>query len=62
MYLPYYGLRKTWLNKSLQIPLSEDPWRSNILRVTKHFWNLSDTTLTIFIIHCKFSSVGKNLS
>ena len=32
MYFRNYVLRKTWLNKSLKSPLSEDPSGSNMLR------------------------------
>ena len=36
MYFRNFGLRKTWLNKSLKCPLSEDPLTSNMLKRTKH--------------------------
>ena len=51
MYFPYYGLRKTWLNESLKSPLSQDPWRSNMLRGIKNLGNLNGTTFTILIDH-----------
>ena len=45
--------------KSLKGPLSEDPWTINILRVTKHCWNLNGSTFNIFIDHCEGNWVGK---
>ena len=53
MYFRNYVLRKTWLNKSLKSPLSEDPSGNNMLRGTKYFWNLSSTTVTIFFKNCE---------
>ena len=32
MYFRNYGLRKTWLNKSLKSPLSNDPSTNNRLK------------------------------
>ena len=32
MYFRSYGLRKTWLDKCLKSPLSEDPSTSNMLK------------------------------
>ena len=40
-------------NKPLKSPLSEEPLLTNILKVTKHCWNLNGTTFTIFIDHCE---------
>ena len=62
MYFPYYGLRKTWLNESLKSPLSQDPWRSNMLRGIKNLGNLNGTTFTILIDHYGRKGVGKTLS
>ena len=36
MHFPTYVLRKTWLDKCLQSPLSEDPLTSNMLNGPKH--------------------------
>ena len=36
MYFSNYGLRKTWLNKSLKSQLSDDPSTSDMVRWTKH--------------------------
>ena len=44
------------------IPVSEDPSTSNMVRGTKHCWNLNDTPFTIFIDHCEGSWVGKSVS
>ena len=35
------------------IPVSEDPSTSNMVRGTKHCWNLNGTTFTVFIDHCE---------
>ena len=53
MYFRNYGLRKTWLNKSLKSPLSNDPSTNKRLKRTKHSLNLNGTTFTIFIDHLK---------
>ena len=31
---------KTWLDKCLQSPVLEHPWRRNMVNGPKHFWNL----------------------
>ena len=49
MYFWTYGLRKTWLDKCLKSPVSEDPLTSNMVNGPKHCWNLNDATFTIFI-------------
>ena len=36
MYLRNYELRKTWLDKCLKSPVSEDPLTDNILNGPKH--------------------------
>ena len=40
MYFLEYGLQKTWLGKCLKRPLSEDPWKRNMVNGPKHCWNL----------------------
>ena len=40
--------RKTWLNKCLKTPVSEDPSTTNMLSWIKHCWNLSHTIFSIF--------------
>ena len=37
MYFRNYGLQKTWLNKSLKSPLSEDPLQNNMLSGKNQF-------------------------
>ena len=39
MYLPKYGLRKTWLDKCLKNPVSEDPSRGIMVNGRKHCVN-----------------------
>ena len=51
MFFPNYGLRKNWLNKSLNTTISEDPLTSNKVRGTKHCQNPIYTTFTRFIDH-----------
>ena len=53
---------KTWLDKYLQSPISEDASRSNIVNLPKHCWNLYHSTFIILIDHCEGNSVGKSLS
>ena len=36
MFFPTYGIRKTWLDKCLESPVSEDHSTSNILNEPKH--------------------------
>ena len=54
--------RKTWLNKSLKSPVSEDHSTSNMVRRTKHCWDLNHTTLIIFIDHSEDNWIGKSVS
>ena len=61
MHFRNYGLRSTWLFKCLRSPLSEVPSRSNMVRGTKHCWNMSKTTFTIFLDHCEGNLDGKPL-
>ena len=51
MYSGTYGLRKTWLDKCLKSPVSEDPLTSNTGNELKEFVNLNGSTFTIFIDH-----------
>ena len=50
MYFRNYGLQKTWLDQCLKSPVSEDPTKSNIVNVPKHFSNLKDTSLPYLLI------------
>ena len=62
MYLWTYGLRKTWLDKCLKSPVSEDPLTSNMVIGLKHCWNVKNSTFTIFIDPCEDNSGWKSLS
>ena len=62
MYFWTYGLRKTWLDKFVRIPVSEDPSTSNMVNGSKHYWNLNDSTFPIFIDPCERKSGWKSLS
>ena len=57
-----YELRKTFLNKCLKSPVSEDLSTSNMVRGTKHCGNLNHTTFAIFIDHCEGNWGGKSVS
>ena len=49
MYLWTYGLGKTWLDKCLKRPISDDRSTSKMVNASKYCWNLNDSTFTIFI-------------
>ena len=53
---------KTWLDKCLKGPVSEDPSASNMVHVPKHGLNLHHITFIIFIGHFQVNWVGKTLS
>ena len=53
MYFRNYGLRKTWLEKCLRSPVSEDPSTGNMVNELKHCFNLNISTLSIFTDHCE---------
>ena len=52
---------KTWSDKCLKCPLSEDPSISNMVNVLKHCWNPHHSTFILFIDHFKINWVGKSL-
>ena len=52
---------KTWFDKCLKSPVSEDPSTSNMINVPKHCSNLNTITLFIFFDHCQVNGVGKSL-
>ena len=54
-----YRLRETSWDKCLKSPVSEDPCRSNMVNVPKHYWDLNDNIFTKFIEHCEGNSVKK---
>ena len=60
MYFRKYWLRKTWLDKCLKSPASEDPLTSDMANASKHCWNPNDSTVAIFINQCAGSYVGKS--
>ena len=53
---------KTWLDKCLKSPVSEDPSTSNMVNVPKHYWNLHHSTFIIFLRHWPVNFVRKSLS
>ena len=50
---------KTWLDKYLKGPVSEEVSTSNMAHVPKHSWNLHHSIVIIFIDHCEVNCVGK---
>ena len=61
MYFRNYGLPKTWLDKSVKSPISEDPSESNMVNASKHCSNLKDSPFTIFIDHLEVNCPTKSL-
>ena len=55
LYIWTYGLQKTWLDKFLKSPVSEDPSTSNTVNGPKQFSNLNETSFTIFIDLCEYN-------
>ena len=53
MYFRTYGLRKTWLDKCLKSPVSEDPSTSNMVNKPKHCSKLIDSTFVYLLIPAK---------
>ena len=53
MYFRTYEVRKTWLDKCLKSPVSEDPLTSIKVNGPKYCLNLNESTFTIFIDHCE---------
>ena len=46
---------KTWSDKCLKSPLSEDPLKSNMVNAPNHCCNLHHSIFTIFVDHWKVS-------
>ena len=46
---PKFRTPRLWLDKSINSPVSEDPWTSNMGDVPKHCWNLHHSIFIIFI-------------
>ena len=57
-----FRLRKTWLDKCVKSPVSEDPSTSNMVNGLKDCSKLNDSTFTIFIDTCAANSGLKSLS
>ena len=49
MYFGNYRLPKTWLDQCLKSPLSEYPWKSNMVNAPKHCSNLKENPFTLLI-------------
>ena len=49
MYIWTSGFQKTWLDKCLKTPLSDNPSTSKMVNGPKHCSKLNDSTFTIFI-------------
>ena len=62
MYFWTYELRKTWLDKCLKSPVSEDPSTSNTVNRLKIGLNLNESSFTIFIDPCEGNSGWKSVS
>ena len=56
MHFLTYGIRKTWLDKCLKNPVSEDPSRSHMINAPKHCRNLNGSIFIIFIDHFEANS------
>ena len=61
MYFRNYRLRKTWLDKRLKSPDSDEPSTDNKTNGLKHCCDLKERTFTMFINHCEGNCVGKSL-
>ena len=55
-------LLKTWLDKCLKNPVSDDPLKCNMVNGPKHCWNLNGSTFTRFIGQCEDNSIVKSHS
>ena len=51
MFFQDYGLQKTWLERCLKNPTSEDPFTRHIVDPPKHCCYLDNSTITIFSDH-----------
>ena len=52
---------KTWTDKCLKSPVSEDPSTSNMVNLPKQCWNLHDSIFIKFIDQCQVNWVGRSL-
>ena len=53
---------KTWLDKCLKSPISENSSKSNMVNEPKHCWKLHHSTSTIFVHPCQGNWVRESLS
>ena len=53
---------KTWSDKCLKSPVSDDPLTSNMVNVQKRSWNQHHSIFSIFIDHRQVNWVPKSLS
>ena len=47
MYFRNYRLQKTWFDKYLKSPTWEHPSTVNIVKSSKHLWNMNESTFVI---------------
>ena len=59
MYFRNYRQSNTWLNHSLKSTVSERFSTVNMLKGTKHLWNLHESTFSIFFHHSEAKWFGK---
>ena len=59
---PKLRTSKTWLDKCLKSPVSENSSTRNMVNMSKNCSNLHDITFIILIDICLVNSVGKSLS
>ena len=59
--LPKLRPPKTWWDKCLKTPISDDPWTSKMVNVLKHCWNQLQSIFIIFIDYWQVNSVKKGL-
>ena len=62
MYFRNDVLQKTWLDKCLESPVSENPLTGNVVNGPKHTFSLNKSTFNIFIDHCERNCVQNGIS
>ena len=58
MYFANDKFRRTWLDKCLNSPVSENPSTSDMVNRPKHCYNLKTSPFTIFLDHCEHNWVS----
>ena len=53
MYFRNYVLRKTWLDKCLKSPVSDNLLTENFVKVPKQRFNRNNSTFARFFDHCE---------